>query len=99
MTPGVSEEIGEDVAVAVALLDERVTLLVVSVLELFGAVMVTVLLARVTVFVIVEVWVRVVVPEMVSWAKATSGRRAADKTLVNCMATDLRRSGSRINPR
>lgn len=95
MTPGVSED-EEDVAVA--LLDERVALLVVSMLELFAAVMVTVLLARVTVFVIVEVWVRVVVPEVVSWAKAMSGRRAADKMLVNCMAKGLRRNDSRINP-
>lgn len=97
LTPGVSEDVSEDVAVA--LLDERVALRVGSLVELFMAVMVTVLLARVTVFVMVEVWVRVVVPEVVSCAKARSGRRAADKMLVNCMVTSLKRNVSRINPR
>lgn len=102
LTPGVSEDVEEDVAVA--LLDVRVTLLadwmlVLSMLVLFAAGMVTVLLVRVTVFVIVEVCVRVVVPEMVSWAQAMSGRRAADKMRVNCMVMDLRCKGWRINPR
>lgn len=97
LTPGVSEDVSEDVAVA--LLDERVALRVGSLVELFMAVMVTVLLARVTVFVMVEVWVRVVVPEVVSCAKARSGRRAADKMLVNCMVTSLKCNMSRINPR
>lgn len=97
LTPGVSEDVEEDVAVA--LLDERVTLLVGSLVELLVAVMVTVLLARVTVFVMVEVCVRVVVPEVVSCAKARTGRRAADKMLVNCMVTNLQCNVSRINPR
>lgn len=98
LTPGVSED-EEEEDVAVALLDERVTLVVGSLVELFVAVMVTVLLARVTVFVIVEVCVRVVVPEVVSCAKARIGRRAADKMLVNCMATNSRCNESRVNPR
>ena len=90
LTPGVSEECAEEEdleAVAVALLDERVTL-VGWLVALFVAVIVTVLLARVTVFVIVEVCVRVVVPEGVSCAKARRGKIAADKMLVNCMATN-----------
>lgn len=101
LTPGVSEECAEEEdfeAVAVALLDERVTL-VGTLVALFVAVIVTVLLARVTVFVIVEVCVRVVVPEVVSCAKARRGRIAADKMLVNCMATNLRCNMSRMDPR
>lgn len=99
LTPGVSEEAFEE-DVAVALLDVRVTLEVGSlVVELFVAVMVTVLLAKVTVFVIVEVCVRVVVPETVSCAKARRGRIATDKMLVSCMVTNSRRSMSRMNPR
>lgn len=83
-----------------ALLDVRVTLEVGSlVVELFVAVIVTVLLAKVTVFVIVEVCVRVVVPETVSCAKARRGRIATDKMLVSCMVTNSRRSMSRMNPR
>ena len=83
---------------AVALLEVRVTL-VGSLVELFVAVIVTVLLAKVTVFVMVEVCVSVVVPEVVSCAKARRGKIAADKMLVNCMATNLRCSMSRMNPR
>lgn len=101
LTPGVSEECAEEEdfeAVAVALLDERVTL-VGWLVALFVAVIVTVLLARVTVFVIVEVCVRVVVPEVVSCAKARRGKIAADKMLVNCMATNSKRNLSRMNPR
>lgn len=99
LTPGVSEDcVLEDVAVAVARLDVRVTL-VGSVVELFVAVIVTVLLAKVTVLVMVDVCVRVVVPEVVSCAKARRGRIAADKMLVNCMATKSRCSMSRIDPR
>lgn len=103
LTPGVSEECAEEedfeaVAVALLLLDERVTP-VGWLVALFVAVIVTVLLARVTVFVIVEVCVRVVVPEVVSCAKARRGKIAADKMLVNCMATNLRCSMSRMNPR
>lgn len=103
LTPGVSDEEDfaeedDDDAVAVALLEARVTL-VDSLVELFVAVMVTVLLARVIVFVIVEVCVRVVVPEVVSCARARRGRRAADKMLVNCMAMDLKCNMSRGNPR
>lgn len=97
LTPGVSEDcVLEDVAVA--RLDVRVTL-VGSLVELFVAVIVTVLLAKVTVLVMVEVCVRVVVPEVVSCAKARRGRIAADKMLVNCMATNSRCNMSRINPR
>lgn len=66
---------------------------------LFVAVIVTVLLARVTVLVIVEVCVRVVVPEVVSCAKARRGRVAAVKMLVNCMATNSKCILSRMNPR
>lgn len=101
LTPGVSEDcVLEDVAVAVAVarLDVRVTL-VGSLVELFVAVIVTVLLAKVTVLVMVEVCVRVVVPEVVSCAKARRGRIAADKMLVNCMATKSRCNMSRIDPR
>lgn len=103
LTPGVSEDcvledVDVDVDVAVARLDVRVTL-VGSLVELFVAVIVTVLLAKVTVLVMVEVCVRVVVPEVVSCAKARRGRIAADKMLVNCMATKSRCSMSRIDPR
>lgn len=100
LTPGVSEDdFVEDVAVAVARLDDARVTLVDSLVELFVAVIVTVLLARVTVLVMVDVCVRVVVPEVVSCAKARRGRIATDKMLVNCMATNSRCDMSRINPR
>lgn len=100
LTPGVSEDaFVEDVAAAVARLDDERVTLVGSLVELFVAVIVTVLLARVTVLVMVEVCVRVVVPEVVSCAKARRGRIAADKMLVNCMATNSRCDVPRINPR
>lgn len=52
------------------------------------AVIVTVLLAKVTVLVRVEVAVKVVVPETdVSCARARRGSRAADRIVVNCMMT------------
>jgi hypothetical protein len=103
LTPGVSEDVEDDVAAA-ALLDERVTLLLVGELvelELFVAVMVTVLLARVTVFVMVEVCVRVVVAEVVvSCARARSGsRKATDNMLVNCMVMNSKCNLRRGNPR
>lgn len=98
LTPGVSDEDVVEEDVAVALLEVRVTL-VGSVVELFVAVIVTVLLAKVTVFVMVEVCVRVVVPEVVSCAKARRGRIAADKMLVNCIAINSRCDMWRINPR
>lgn len=56
--------------------------------ELWLIVMVTVALERVTVLVRVEVMVDVVVPEVVSCARARRGSRAADKMLVNCMLMD-----------
>lgn len=56
--------------------------------ELELMVMVTVALERVTVLVRVEVRVDVVVPEVVSCARARIGNRAADKMLVNCMVMD-----------
>lgn len=103
LTPGVSDEEAFVEDVAVALLEARVTLLVASLVDslvaLFVAVIVTVLLAKVTVFVIVEVWVRVVVPEVVACAKARRGRIAADKMLINCMATSSKCKMLRKNPR
>lgn len=45
-------------------------------------------LERVTVLVRVDVKVEVVVPEVVSCARARRGSMAADKMLVNCMVMD-----------
>lgn len=63
------------------------------------AVMVTVLLARVTVLVRVEVWVTVVVPEVGSSARARRGSIAAANMRVNCMAMGRVCEMSRVNPR